>query len=429
MVVQSELTVLTNFEGARLGNSIVEGNCIKAELLYDEPVVADWKRHDYRLHFTFGIENKSDREQKVRICITGGDRDELLYSSPLIFISEQALSGYHRIEVDGASDEFNTYDFDVIIPAEKTLYLANCLPRFLSRLLPMFDELANQGGALRDVFGHSIEGRELIAYKFIGKGDDRPLVLITSGIHPPEPDTLATEALIKFLGKDESEELRGKFDFVVVPVMNPDGYAHGSQAGNAAGINFYWDFRYHDPVHYPEAKALYDYAMELKPLLYFDFHAYTFQSRKHASPYCKPVRRYRGDRVRQAVSASYERVKKEVSNGKGVYGFGTYAPSTFGEILTRKLNTIGYAKYHIHLQDGVEESKKHAVNAVRTVCEVLIEYKLTRPQDVLKSPSRLVVGEGLLELFRKLDVYWSGLIFPALYGYYCRHFRRLIKHS
>jgi hypothetical protein len=337
--VHSEIIVQANFEGARLGSSSVEGNTVKVELLYDEPVVADWKRHDYRLHFTFGVENRKGTEKKVRIRVTGGDREELPYSSPLIFASNQAFTGYQRIEVEGASDEFNTYDFDVLIAAGETLYIANCLPRFLSRLMPIFDELALDAGAVREVFGHSIEGRELIAYKFIGKGDDRPKVLISSGIHPPEPDTLATEGLIEFLGKNDSEALREFFDFVVVPVMNPDGYAHGSQAGNAAGINFYWDFRYHDPTHCPEARALYDYAMELKPVLYFDFHAYTFQSRKHASPYCKPVRRYRGNKVRLAVAESYERVKKEVSNGKGIYGFGTYAPSTFGEILTRDTQT------------------------------------------------------------------------------------------
>ena len=211
--------------------------------------------------------------------------------------------------------------------------------------------------------------------------------------------------------------------------MNPDGYAHGSQAGNAAGINFYWDFRFHDPVHCPEARALYDFAMALKPVLYFDFHAYTFQSQKHASPYCKPVGRYRGEMVRNAVADSYDRVKKQVSKGKGVYGFGTFAPSTFGEILTRKLNTIGYAKYHIHLQDGVDECKEHAVALVSTVCNVLMEHKLTRSHDILMSPDGSVSRETFREIWRKLDVYWSGFLFPSFYGYYCRHFRRFIKRT
>lgn len=427
--MQNEIVVQSSFEGARLGSSDVAGNTVYIELLYDEPVVADWNRHDYRLHFTFGVENRTEKEQKVRIRVTGGDREDLPYGSPLIFSSSQALSGYRRIEVDGASDQYNTYDFDVIISARETLYLANCLPRFLSRLMPMFDKIGQDAGAEREIFGHSIEKRELIAYKFLGKGDDRPVVLVSSGIHPPEPDTLATEALIEFLGSDESAQLRKTFDFVIVPVMNPDGYAHGSQAGNAAGINFYWDFRYQDRSHCPEAAALYDYAMKLKPVLYFDFHAYTFQLRKHASPYCKPVRRYRGEAVRKVVQDSYDRVREKVSKGHGMYSFGTYAPSTLGEILTRKLNTIGYAKYHIHLKDGEQACREHAVAAVKTVCETLIDHQVTHVSDILVAPDGAIPKEMLGEVRRKLDIYWSGLLFPKLYGIYNRYFRKYMRRT
>lgn len=423
------LKIISCFEGARLGSAVVDGNTISIKLLYDEPVVADWKRHDYRLHFTFGIENTGKIDQDVRVRVSAGNRDELAYPSPLLYLSNMPQEGYQKVDVVGASDEFNKYDFDIKIPAMKTVFIANCLPRMLPVLEPLLEGIGKETNAQRIVFGQSIEGRELVAYQYMRDGENRPLVLVTSGIHPPEPDTLATQALMEFLGKEESRYLRDVFDFVIIPVMNPDGYAHGSQAGNAAGINFYWDFRYRDEARCPEAKALYDFAMVLKPVLYFDFHAYTFQSRKHASPYCKPVRRYRGEKVRQAISKSYDRVKSDVSSGKAVYGFGTYAPSTFGEILTRKLNTIGYAKYHIHLQDGVDESKNHAVAAVRTVCGVLLEQKLTRPQDILKFPYGEVPGESLQEWIRKLDVVWSGYLLPLLYGYYCRHFRKLFKRS
>jgi hypothetical protein len=397
------------------------------ELLYDEPAVADWKRHDYRLHFTFGLENLDSHDQKIRVQVSGGERQNLPYSSPLIYSSSKSLSGYRRIEVDGASDQYNTYDFDIDVKAGDTVYLANCLPRMLSLLVPELEKVASASGAVREVFGHSIEGRELIAYKFIGEGEDRPLVLVSSGIHPPEPDTLATEALIDYLGSDSSHDLREAFDFVIVPVMNPDGYAHGSQAGNAAGINFYWDFRYYDREHCPEAAALYEYAMTLKPVLYFDFHTYTFQLRKHASPYCKPVRRYRGAVVRKAVQDSYNRVRERVSDGHSMTGFGTYAPSTFGEILTRKLNTIGYAKYHIHLKDGEQVCREHAIDAVRTVCETLVDHQLTKSSDILLSPYGNTPREYIGEMARIIDIYWSGLIFPSLYGFYVRRFRKYLK--
>jgi len=109
-----------------------------------------------------------------------------------------------------------------------------------------------------------------------------------------------------------------------------------------------------------------------------------------------------------------------------MYSFGTFAPSTFGEILTRKLNTIGYAKYHIHLHDGVQESRDHAVAVVTTVCQVLKDHQLLSASDILVLPHGTVPREIIQEWKRKLDVYWSGYFFPLLYGIYLRHFKRFI---
>lgn len=408
------LRVRDDFEASRLGSAQVRGNEARIELRYETPVTADGMSHDYRLHFTFGLENLTASPLRARVRIGGGDRAQLPYPGPLIYASGDPREGYRLLAVEGASDEVNRYDFDVALRGRQAIYLANCLPRPLSVVVPCLERAAERGGARKVVFGRSLEQRDLIAYEYRNPGADRPLVLVSSGIHPPEPDTLATEALMDFLATEEGQALRAAYDVVVAPVLNPDGYYHGTQAGNAAGINFYWDFRHRDEAHCPEAVALHRYAMELRPAVYFDFHAYTFQRRKHASPYCRPVSRYRGREVRAVVRSLNQALLDRVSRGKRMEGFVTYAPSTLGEKLTRELNTISYAKYHVHLQEGEAACREHAVAAVRVVCEGLAAGGISRASQVLRSPYGMVEREVFREWSRRGQVWLQGYLRPAL---------------
>ncbi|HEC12895.1 MAG TPA: hypothetical protein ENI80_06530 [Acidiferrobacteraceae bacterium] len=423
MSQDSSIQVVDNFEGARVGSTRIDGSDLWLALRHEDPVRVDWKIHDYRLHFTFGIKSVSPHKISVRIRVGDGDRNNLPYDSPLIFSSNDPLGTYMPLSVNGASDEYQRYDFDVEIEPGETLYIANCLPRPLSKLVPVLNRIAQLGGAERVVYGKSLEGRDLIAYSFRETGVDRPCVLIASGTHPPEPDTLVTEALIEYLGDEGSSQLRDVFDFVVVPIQNPDGYAHGTQAGNAAGINFYWDFRHKDVKRCPEAVALYNFVGQICPVLYFDFHAYTFQRRKFASPYCKPLNRYRGQKVRKAVQAMDMAIQSGVSDNKAITGFVAYAPSTLGEKLTRRFNTISYAKYHVHLKDGEQRCREHGVSAVEAACKSMLEQGLDKASMVLVRPYGNVPKELFGEMRRQLQVYWEGWAHPTLY----RNYKRYIK--
>ena len=421
------IRVRNDFEGARLGSALVDGAEVNIELLYETPVTADWMTHEYRLHFTFGIENLGDEPRNVRVKVGGASRETLPPVTPLIYMSSDPLTGYRPYNVSGATDEYQLYDFDMNIAPKQVTYIANCLPRPLSRLTQQFDSIAEQAGAERIVFGKTLEGRELVAYRY-GIGD-KPVVLVSSGIHPPEPDTLATEALMGFMADTKSAELRRHFDFVFAPILNPDGYHHGSQAGNAAGINFYWDFRHWDNNRCPEAAYFYEFALKTVPLIYFDFHAYTFQWKKHASPYIKPLSRYRDGQVRQLVARINETMLRSVSDGKSMTGFPTYAPSTLGEKLTRKFNTITYAKYHVHLKDGEQGCRDHALKAVSTACSVAMAADMASNQRVLVAPHGEVKRELLHELVRWLAVYWHGWLLSSLREVYGRMLPTLRKYG
>ena len=95
-------------------------------------------------------------------------------------------------------------------------------------LFARLEGLARAGGAERLEFGKSVEGRNLTAYLYLDQApENAPLVLVTSGFHPAEPDTLATQAILEYLAGEEGRALRKKLRFAVVPVMNPDGFIHG----------------------------------------------------------------------------------------------------------------------------------------------------------------------------------------------------------
>jgi len=166
-----------------------------------------------------------------------------------------------------------------------------------------------------------------------------------------------------------------------------------------------------------------------RPILYFDFHAYTFQWRKHASPYCKPLSRYRDDRVRKVVQKINERILAQVSAGKSLTGFATFAPTTLGEKLTRKFNTITYAKYHIHLKDGEDECRDHAVRAVTTACSVLIEENMADNAAVLTAPFGKITKDLPNEMLRMLQVYWCGYFRPLVQKYYAMMLPFLRRHG
>jgi hypothetical protein len=199
--------------------------------------------------------------------------------------------------------------------------------------------------------------------------------------------------------------LRNALAIAVVPIMNPDGFACGSQAANAKGINFYWDFARDRPELCPEAAALWKFASVLKPRGYLDIHGYTFQRNKEWGPYVRPGLFHTDPHVRRAASSIYERI---LSGGRAhpVTGFAAYAPQTLGSMLAEEFDTVTLAKFHVHLKDGVDAVREQGVLAFRAMAEGLIEAGLTLPGARVHPGWRAPVRRGL--------EYWSGFMRPSL---------------
>lgn len=377
--------VLGDFAGASLGAIKWRGAELLVALRQDPVTVADGLRHDYNSHFVFGLRNPGASPRRVRVLVNAL-ASEPLERPALIYESASLEAEFHLARFPARYDGYTRYCLEPTLEPGQTLFVANTCFRPPARLVAGLEEAAAANGWRREVFGRSLQGRELVAYHLGAAAPERPVVLITSGFHPPEPDTLVSEALLRHLGSPGWAPLRERFAFVIVPVVNPDGFFLGTQGHNAAGVNLYWDFRPRERERCPEAHHLWRLALGLRPVLYFDFHAYTFQvGRKHASPYLKPLWFYSGRPVRRVVEAINRRLLA-YTGGHAMRGLATVAPSTLGARLTRTLNTITYAKYHVHLADGPEECREHGLAVVRLACEALLEAGVRRPAQVLKRP-------------------------------------------
>ena len=88
--------------------------------------------------------------------------------------------------------------------------------------------------------GETAEGRGMPGVRVTDglKAGDRPRFLIFSGQHPIEfPGVWGTRGIADFLTTSiaEAEELRNEFEFVVIPLVNPDGTVHGRNNFNSLG--------------------------------------------------------------------------------------------------------------------------------------------------------------------------------------------------
>lgn len=404
------IRIINDFAGASVGECRVQEGRVLVSLRRDPHTKADYISHDYNYHFIFGLHNQSSGEESPSVLVECQDESGLSQQG-MIYCSRSLEQEFELADFPCLHDSYIRYCLKPVLAPGETLYLANTYFRPPQTIIEGFEDLARAGGAKARVYGKSLEGRDLKAYHYEDQApENAPLVLISSGFHPPEPDTLASAAIMEYLASEAGQELRRQFRFVIAPLVNPDGFFLGTQGHNAAGINIYWLFAKDDPKNAPEAAALWELACANPPSLYFDFHAYTFQgARKHASPYIKPLIFYRGDEVKQAAAA-INRNLLAYTGGKAMEGFATYAPSTLGAMLTQRFNTITYAKYHVHLADGVQACRKHGLEVVKIACQTLQDLGvrdqariLTRPQGV----QRAGLWEGpKLALYRA----WNGPI-------------------
>lgn len=404
------LAVLTDGCGVPPGHCTIssadEGGrvTVRASLLTEPMTRAGWTTHDYNVHFCIGLENQGDRAIVVELLI-GAEWEQLPETRPLLYAASNADGPFEPANFEARTDLKKRYAVRLGLDPGKRLYIANHCPRPLAALYDRLDELAQHGAASRKEIGRSYDGRPIVAYTY-GGGGGKPVVLVISGTHPPEPDTYASEAVMEWLASPGAQRTRQSVTVVVIPVANPDGFIRRTQGANAAGINFFWDFALDQPTLCPEAKALWALAHKLRPRAYIDYHGYTFQLRKEPGPYARPALFYRSSAVRQAAARIYSRMVGRYGD-VAVGGFSAYAPETLASRLASEFDTITVAKFHVHLKRGIDACKSDGVRAFRVVIEELLSGELCRPAEPVGIPV-------LLRQLRRARQLWAGFLRPTL---------------
>lgn len=137
-------------------------------------------------------------------------------------------------------------------------------------------QLTKNGGGSRIVIGQSHDRRPIEAVR-LGSADAPRLVLMLGRQHPPEvTGAFAMDAFVlKIAELVRNGSINGKeFQFLIVPLLNPDGVARGHWRGNLGGTDLNRDWGI---FKQPETRAVNDWLASLpaqvRPALMLDFHS------------------------------------------------------------------------------------------------------------------------------------------------------------
>jgi hypothetical protein len=300
-------------------------------------------------------------------------------------------------DIPMATDQRFRFEWSVNMAPGETRYWSNTMWRPYLLLKELYPPLAAKAGLESRAYGSSIEGRELVAYANpdLSSHPERPTILITSGFHPVEGDTVGTEAILEWLGSEEGRRALERYNIMIAPIANPDGSYHAYNGCNAAGQNFFWDFRDHEQLSCPEAYYLWRLIRENPPLVYVDFHCYSIQGPKRApGAYIKSPRMYSGKPTKDLA----ERLSRRLDALPNTRALSFFVPSSLAFKITDKINTITFAKYHLHQDLGREKMRELAVQVVITILEALSEQNVRAP-DMLLEP----FGRARRSLFERFE--------------------------
>jgi predicted deacylase len=140
----------------------------------------------------------------------------------------------------------------------------------------LLGQLVQNGKGSRVVLGHSHDGRAIKAVR-LGNPDAPRLVVLLGRQHPPEvTGAIAMDAFsLKIAKLMRSGAIdKKKFQFLIVPLLNPDGVARGHWRANLGGTDLNRDW---GSFKQPETRAVSDWLAQLpaevRPVLMLDFHS------------------------------------------------------------------------------------------------------------------------------------------------------------
>lgn len=230
----------------------------------------------------------------VRIVVPNGNKTANL----------RAVYSYDRRTWQPVSVQRAPFDFDVPLePGRKAVYFATFYPYKHSQMADHNRRLARSRHVKFSVLGKSVHGRDIplatITDPSVPDSRKRRAFLL-GGTHGQENASLyGVEGMVDFLVGDDplAQEMRRAVVWKVVPLQNVDAAAEGLDRRNAAGINLYFDWGFHEemaanPVKsptgahdpsiskadfsQPETRAAFGAIASFRPDVFLDVHSWHF---------------------------------------------------------------------------------------------------------------------------------------------------------
>jgi hypothetical protein len=172
----------------------------------------------------------------------------------------------------------------VNVPGDRAVRVTNVIPSSHTDTVAFLKECAGRRPSDAEFIeiGKTHEGRSLPGIRVTDglKTDGRPRFVVFSGQHPIEfPGVFGSRGIADYLTSAlaEAADLRGRYDVVVLPLVNPDGTVHGRNNFNAKGEDVYGGFEgaaEGKTPAIPESRALWEFLQEPAPAMLLNIHCY-----------------------------------------------------------------------------------------------------------------------------------------------------------
>jgi hypothetical protein len=220
-----ELEILGGYEGANPQSSE------RIERLGEDGIRVSPESEDgdsnYKFAFEITVKNRADSVRSLNLDV---DWQEPPQVGTKYMANRAALFCQHNgsawQEIRGQLDGDHVHFRLVIPPGTSRVGLHPSFGRH--ELEAFFAQAGTLGGAKRITFGQSAEGRPLEAAVLPGLDHAETCMLGIGRFHPYESaGSYCIWGILDLLAGARGETLRAKRTFVLVPVANPDGVAHG----------------------------------------------------------------------------------------------------------------------------------------------------------------------------------------------------------
>jgi hypothetical protein len=240
------VSISTDFEGGQLGR--IE----RVSETHFRCAVAGQADHDGRNRqaswYAFCVCGARGREVTITLTDLRGEynykpgnlciRED---TPPVVSSDGKTWRHLERILVEGEEATFR------VTPDSDHFWIAHIEPYTVSRLNTFLQGIRGRPGLTDQVFGKSVDGNDLHLLTIEGErasSEKRPEVWLMCRQHAWESGTsFVGEGAVQFLLSKEAEPLRSALTFKILPMMDPDGCAHGGVRFNRHGydVNRNWD--------------------------------------------------------------------------------------------------------------------------------------------------------------------------------------------